>query len=229
MIAFKRTHWGVGLRLLAQVVLVLAAATAIGLLGRAAEAASGEDARWQPGDAEAGREKSAFHVCQECHAADGNSLPPEYPKLAGQHATYLHKQLRDFQSGARKHQIMTAMADSVPDEDLADISAYFASRPVMRGEGGRVDAAARALYLEGVAERGIPACAGCHGADGRGADSLDAPAPVLAGQHRFYLRAQLLDWRNGVRTNSHGGAMSSAVRNLADAEIESLAAFLAGL
>ncbi|MDO9596541.1 MAG: c-type cytochrome [Azoarcus sp.] len=207
---------------------VLAAFVVLGVDGaRATDVRPGQEIA--AGDPIAGKEKSQANVCQECHTADGNSTPPEYPKLAGQHVGYLHKQLRDFQSGQRKHQVMNAMADSIPDEDLADIAAYFSTTPVMRGAARVESPVGKALFLNGDAARDVPACAGCHGADGKGLHGSDSAGPVIGGQHRFYLRAQLLDWRGGVRTNSESGVMNSVTRQLTATEIEALAEYLAGL
>jgi cytochrome c553 len=184
----------------------------------------------------AGKEKSRIHVCQECHSPDGNSRLRDYPKLAGQSSAYLLKQLSDFQSGRRKHAVMTAMTDAIAVEDLADIAAYFASNPVMNGttEGqghvSEVDTGVgRQLFLNGDSVRNLPACASCHGTNGKGLDRESDIAPVIGGQHRFYLRGQLDDWRNGVRTNSTDGVMNRIATLLSVLEIESLAAYMAGL
>lgn len=165
------------------------------------------------------------YSCLECHAADGSTASPDYPRLAGQHAGYLLKQLRDFQSGQRRHQVMSRMADGIPDADLAAIARFFGSRSSGVALAAASAGVARGLFEQGDAVRGIPACSDCHGADGRGrADG----APAVAGQQRFYLRGQLFDWKNGVRGNSAGGVMNRVAAGLSIDEIEALAEYLAG-
>jgi cytochrome c553 len=77
-------------------------------------------------DINAGKEKSA--TCVACHNADGNSTDPQYPRLAGQHASYLERALMDYRSGARKNPIMAGFAAGLSDADIADLAAYFAGQ-----------------------------------------------------------------------------------------------------
>jgi cytochrome c553 len=77
-------------------------------------------------DAAAGKAKSA--TCAACHGADGNSANPMWPKLAGQHAPYLEKQMKDFRDGRRKDPVMAPMAAALSDADIANLAAYFASQ-----------------------------------------------------------------------------------------------------
>lgn len=187
----------------------------------------------QKGNPLLGREKIDSERCQECHGIDGqgaghaNGPEGKFAKLAGQDAAYLVKQMQDFRSGARKHDQMAIMARSVSDEDVRDISAYFASLPVMKGEPDPKAAAASAigqrLYEQGDATRGVPACASCHSPQAQGA----ALAPRIAGQEWRYLDKQLRDWRSGDRKNSPDGVMNKALAPLTDAEIEALATHLA--
>lgn len=187
----------------------------------------------QQGNPVLGREKIDSERCQECHGIDGqgaghgNGPEGKFAKLAGQDAAYLLKQMRDFRSGARKHDQMAIMARSVSDEDVRDISAYFASLPVMKGEPDPKAATASAigqrLYEQGDATRGVLACASCHSPQAKGA----ALAPRIAGQEWRYLDKQLRDWRSGDRKNSPDGVMNKALSPLSDAEIEALATHLA--
>ena len=78
------------------------------------------------GDVAAGQTKAA--VCTACHGPDGNSSNPLWPKLAGQHAAYLVKQLKDFKSGTRKDPIMAGMSAPLSDQDIENLAAYFASQ-----------------------------------------------------------------------------------------------------
>lgn len=181
-------------------------------------------------DAVVGEEIARIYGCLECHAADGRTISQEYPRLAGQRLGYLLKQLRDFQSGARRHQIMNRMTDGIPDEALVEIAAFFGSRPPLAqyAVDARPQGAGRTLFEQGNASRQLPACASCHGADGNGGTDGAGGTPAIGGQHRFYLRGQLLDWKNGARTNSEGGVMNVVAAGLSMAEIEALAEYLGG-
>jgi len=176
------------------------------------------------GDPVAGKVESG--MCQGCHGAEGISFVDLIPNLAGQHALYTAKQLRDFQSGARTHQIMSSISKSISGTELADISAYFAGLKIMQGDGSGDNPVAEQLFLKGDPARGIPSCMSCHGVNGK------APAiatyPVIGGQHKAYLRVQLFHWRSGDRSNSPDGVMNKVVKKLTDAEIESLAGYISG-
>lgn len=186
------------------------------------------------GNAEAGREKADAERCVECHGVEGHGVAhagagateARAPKLAGQHPEYLHKQLRDFKSGARKDDLMLVAVRNVEEADLRDIVAWFASRPRMQGEETKADSTAgRTLYAQGDAARGIPACASCHGDGGRAGTGARPLAPVIGGQGWRYLEQQLLQWRSGWRKND--AAMKEAARSLSDADIDALAHYLA--
>jgi cytochrome c553 len=186
------------------------------------------------GNAAAGLDKSESERCQECHGADGNgaghSNGPEgkFAKLAGQFPEYIVKQIADFRSGARQHDFMTMMAKSLDDGDVADIAAYFGSLPRMSGDGSGSSEVAARLFTQGDAQRGIAACASCHGERGRGLGTAGS-APVIGGQEYRYLDKQLREWRSGERRNSPGGVMSQVTKNLTDAEVEALTLYISGL
>jgi cytochrome c553 len=173
------------------------------------------------GDVAAGRIKSESERCQECHGADGNGNGEDrkFARLAGQYPAYIVKELQDFRSGARKHDVMMIMARSLEEADLADIAAYYGGLPAMRGEATRADTEA--------AQRLFAACTACHGAQGKG--NGNAAFPVIGGQDATYLRNQLLAWRSGERRDSPGGAMNDAAKRLTDAEIDLLAHYLSGI
>jgi cytochrome c553 len=175
----------------------------------------------------AGKSKST--LCQSCHGEDGLSVENLVPHLAGQYSTYIAKELRNFQSGARKHQIMSVMANAINDADLADIAAYFASQQKMQGGGWGVNTVAKRLFLKGDMSRNILPCASCHGASGEGKASNIGASPVIGGQHKAYLRAQLINWRDGQRTNSPDGEMNKIAKSLTDPEIEALTDYISGL
>jgi len=178
------------------------------------------------GDVDRGRAKAESERCIECHGADGkgNGLDGKFARLAGQYPAYLVKQLDDFRSGARRHDLMGIMARSLDAPDLADIAAYYAAQQRMHGADGAAPDAARRLYVEGDAARGIASCAGCHGAQGEGAGA--AGFPVIGGQEVKYLQNQLRAWRSGERTNSAGGVMNAVAKGLTDAEIEALSHYV---
>ena len=191
----------------------------------AAESADGRKHPTGSGDPVAGQTESV--LCQGCHGAEGISFVDLIPDLAGQQAPYIAKQLRDFQSGARTHQVMSPISKTISDSDLADIASYFASLKKMQGDGSGANPVAAKLFLKGDAARGIPACASCHGANGKA--PVIATYPVIGGQHQAYLRIQLLHWRSGDRSNSPDGAMNKAAINLSDGEVDALADYLSGL
>jgi len=198
--------------------------------GRVAVAETPENVKLRsgPGDPVAGKEKS--QLCQGCHGEHGLSSEPMIPHLAGQYARYIAKNLRNFQSGLRVHQIMSAMAATISDEDLDDIAAYFSSQPKMKGNGpGPNSDLGRDLFLNGDMKRNIVACINCHGVNGKGVTASNPVFPVIGGQQAGYLRGQLLNWKNGERTNSPGGIMNIIAQRLTTAEIDSLASYISGL
>ena len=178
------------------------------------------------GDPVAGKDKS--QLCQGCHGEEGISVEPLIPKLAGQYAGYIAKQVHDFQNGFRSNPIMNGMAATVSDEDLPDIAAYFASRNKMKGDGSS-NAVGKKLFLNGDMTRMMVACINCHGVNGKGKTPDNYVFPVIGGQQKEYLRGQLINFRQGDRSNSPGGVMNIITQKLTNAEIEALAAYISGL
>jgi cytochrome c553 len=178
-----------------------------------------------PGDPVAGREKS--QLCQGCHGEEGISLEGLIPKLAGQYGKYIAKELRNYQSGTRSHQIMNAMAATISDEDLADIAAYFASRTKMKGAGSNNELGKK-LFLQGDISRTMVACVNCHGINGKGLTPNTSMFPVIGGQQKDYIRRQLVNFRKGDRTNSPNGIMNRITQKLTDDELEALADYVSG-
>lgn len=179
------------------------------------------------GDATAGQAKTA--VCGACHNPDGNSLAPNFPKLAGQGQRYLEKQLHDIKSGKRTVLEMTGMLASFNDQDLADIAAYFSSQ---KGSVGAADPKlverGRALFNGGDLDKGMPACTGCHSPNGAGIAL--AGFPHLSGQHSQYVSKQLTDFREGNRTNDGDAiTMRTIAGKLSNHDIEALASYIQGL
>lgn len=179
------------------------------------------------GDAAAGQAKAA--VCGACHSPDGNSVAPNFPKLAGQGERYLTKQLHDIKDGKRTVLEMTGLLTNLGDQDLADIAAYFASQ---KGSVGAADPAlverGRALFNGGDLKNGLPACIGCHSPNGAGIAS--AGFPHLGGQHAQYVTKQLTDFREGDRTNDGDATtMRTIASKLSNKDIQALASYIQGL
>ncbi len=179
------------------------------------------------GNAAAGKEKATALGCVACHGEDGNSPNPIWPKLAGQHPAYLAKQINGFKAGDRKDDAMSPMAMMVAtDEDLADLTAHFASQTLQPGEAGPSDqmALGQQLYRGGNPASGVAACTACHGPQGLG----NAPAnfPRVAGQHAPYVEKALKDFRAGARVTDPGQMMRGVAAKLTDAEIAAVAAYV---
>ncbi|MBI5430084.1 MAG: cytochrome c4 [Nitrosomonadales bacterium] len=180
-----------------------------------------------PGDPVAGKSKA--EMCFGCHGEDGNSTDPETPKLTGQYGSYITKQVRDYLSGLLTHQTMGPMAVNVDDEDLYDISAYFASQPMMKGAAPSNNKLGKHLFENDDLPRMMVSCKSCHGITGKGLAPGNPVYPVIGGQHRDYLLGQMLKFRKGIRNNSTGGVMNTTVHSLSDAELEALADYVSGL
>lgn len=179
------------------------------------------------GDAAAGKTKSA--TCAACHGMDGNSVNPIWPKLAGQHATYIAKQLADFKAGARKDPTMMGMSAPLSEQDMADLGAYFATQTTAIGSAADEEKAARGktLYQAGDQNKGISACMACHGPSGAG--NPGAMFPSLQGQHPAYVIKALQDFRSGVRATDPQKMMQDIAAKMSDADIEAVAEYIAGL
>jgi cytochrome c553 len=162
--------------------------------------------------------------CFACHGADGNSASPLFPRLAGQHARYIERQLADYRSGKRKSSTMQPMVVDLSAADFRALGAYFQAQTprAWRVEDKAAAAAGKALYLRGNAEGGVVACAGCHGADAGGTETL----PRLAGQHARYTENQLRAFARGERINAE---MQAIAARLSEAEMKAVAAYLSAM
>ena len=176
-------------------------------------------------DTAAGSNKYA-QICVACHAADGNSSTPANPKLAGQHPEYLNKQLKEFKSGQRANAIMAGMVAALNEQDMLNISHWLAEQTPKDGYASNPDLVrlGERIYRGGIADRNIPACAGCHSPNGAG---IPSQYPRLSGQHAAYTAAQLTAFRDGVRANN--AAMTLVAAKLNDKEIEAVSDYIAGL
>lgn len=172
-------------------------------------------------------ETTAAGICAGCHMPDGNSVVTQFPKLAGQGAQYLTKQLKDYKSSARADDTMTGMAFTLAtDADIANVAAYFASQkktPAVADD-SKV-ALGKAIYRGGNTSTGLPACMACHGPNGTGNPA--AKFPSLAGQHVEYTIKQLKAFRDGIRTNDNNSMMQNVANKMKASEIEAVANYIA--
>jgi len=198
----------------------------------AAEAKTEAHATAKPAPAKAAKpdlakgEASFTAVCAACHGADGNSGTPVNPKLAQQHPEYLVKQLQEFKSGKRNNAIMKGFAGALSDEDMRNIAYWATSKKAKAGFAKEKELVAlgERIYRGGIADRQVPACAGCHSPNGAG---IPSQYPRLSGQHADYTLAQLTAFRDGVRMNSPQMGQIAAKMN--DREIKAVADYVAGL
>lgn len=159
-------------------------------------------------DIEAGKAKSA--VCAACHGADGNSANAAWPSLAGQHATYIYKQLQDFKEGRRNDATMAGMVALLNDEDMKNVAAYFESQQpkAVTFDPDMIELGEN-IYRGGITETSVAACMSCHSPSGKG----NGPAgwPSLKGQHPEYLVLQMQNFKQGLRANDSGEMMRKVV------------------
>jgi cytochrome c553 len=165
-------------------------------------------------------------ACASCHGAGGNSTIVANPKLAGQVGTYIHKQLVDFTTPNRQQPVMSTYAKMLSDEEKNNIAAYLSTQQPKQGAAKNKDTVelGRKIYRGGIADRGVAACASCHGATGSG---IPAQYPRIAGQHQDYTVAQLLAFKTGARNNSP--QMGTLAKRMSDEEMKAVADYIAGL
>ncbi|CAM2961748.1 c-type cytochrome [Vibrio neptunius] len=188
---------------------------------------------WAQGSIEAGKAKS--QTCVACHGADGNSQLAMYPKLAGQHAKYIEKQLKDFKLGmtsggqqGRVDPVMGGMAMPLSEQDMKDLAAYYTSLPISHNTTPEnVVEQGKTLYTAGDAKRGLTACIACHGPRGNGTEL--SGFPKISGQHADYIKAQLVKFRDGSRANDMNGMMQDIAKKLTDEDIDTLSKYVGGL
>ncbi len=168
----------------------------------------------------------ATSVCMACHSADGSRGSPANPILQGQHAEYLVKQLGDFKADRRANPVMKAFASALSDDDMRHVAAFYASKKAAPGFAKNKDSVVlgERIYRGGIADRSVPACAGCHSPNGAG---IPAQYPRLAGQHGDYVQAQLTAYREGACKNS--AQMTAVAAKMNDREIRAVSDYIAGL
>jgi len=178
-------------------------------------------------------QRIASQVCAACHAADGNSVAPTNPKIAGQFPEYLEKQLVDFKARgskkpARESAIMAPMVASLSDDDIKSLAVYYSGQKLRPAVAADKDLAAlgQKIWRGGIAASNVPACAGCHGPAG---DGIPAQYPKLSGQFAEYVAAQLKNFKEGARANDPNGMMRGVAARMTEREIQAVAQYAAGL
>ena len=165
-------------------------------------------------------------ICVTCHGAEGNSAITINPKLAQQHPEYIAKQLAEFKSGKRANPVMMGFSAALSDDDMRNVGAYLAGTKAKPGFAKDKDLAAlgEKIYRGGIADRQIPACAGCHSPNGAG---IPDQYPRLQGQYAEYTESQLVAFRQGTRANS--SQMMTIAARMSDKEMKAVSDYIAGL
>lgn len=205
----------------------LSLALCVLLTGAVAQAAEQGAPQAAVGDAAAGKEKSA--TCAACHGADGNSMAPTFPKIAGQHASYIFEQLNAFKDGGRQDPSMSPQVANLNEQDMRDLAAYFSGQTVKLGAADK-DAVAlgQKIYRGGDKAKGVMACTACHGPTGAGNPS--ARYPSLSGQHPDYILKQLQGFKAGARMSDPGSKfMTSLAARMSEEEMKAVSQYVAGL
>ena len=179
------------------------------------------------GNAGAGKAKAAN--CVGCHGVNGNSTNPVWPKLAGQHAAYISKQLADFKAGKKRSDpLMGSQVAGLSPQDMDDLGAYFAKQTGSQGATDeKLAAAGEKLYRGGNKKKGVAACIACHGPTGAGNPA--AKFPKLSGQHAAYVEKAMQDFRSGARHNDMNKMMQNVAEKMSDKEIKAVASYISGL
>lgn len=180
------------------------------------------------GSVEAGEAKAI--TCGACHGPDGNSVNPQWPSIAGQHPTYIVKQLQAFKDGTRTEPLMLGQAMMLNDKDMRDLAVYFSKQQTATkviADPGTLDHGQR-LYRGGNRENQTPACIACHGPNGRGNPA--AVYPSLKGQYAVYIAKQLRDYASGARrSDGQTRVMRDIASKLSEEDIVAVSSYVQGL
>lgn len=187
------------------------------------------------GSLAAGKEKA--QVCNNCHGADGKAPIPNFPSVAGLPEGYLYWKLVAFQRSQRSDSVMTPLVANNTLEDLRDIAVFYASLPLLAPSPLAATAVdddvltrGEELYLEGDPARGVPACQGCHGVEGKGppgTKSFQVNWPPLYGQQAIYVSERLTNFHNSYAIDSSlDKIMEGVSKNLTPDDIAALAAYV---
>ena len=168
------------------------------------------------------------NLCIACHAIDGNSSVPANPKLAGQHAAYITKQLKNFKMGLRENAVMAGMVANLTEEDMKNLGYYFSEQNILLSSAKKngVGSIGENIFRAGIKNKGVAACASCHGPSGHG---IPDKYPRLNAQHSEYTLAQLNSFRLELRKNDPDGVMRTIAQKLTEQEMRSVADYIQGL
>ncbi|CAG9182703.1 cytochrome c [Cupriavidus respiraculi] len=213
-------------KLLAVVALALPATAMTGLASAAEQAAVKADPAKGETLFSQGAPDRNVAACLSCHGAGGNSGAAVNPKLAAQHPEYIDKQLKDFKTKVRNNPIMTPIAAQLTDQEMRDLGAYLGKQALKPATAKNKDTIEQGqkIYRGGIAAKGVPACAACHGPTGAG---IPAQYPRIGGQFSEYTEAQLVAFRQGNRKNNP--VMTAIAAKMSDAEIKAVADYVAGV
>jgi cytochrome c553 len=175
-----------------------------------------------------GTKKIINNLCIACHAIDGNSVVSVNPRLAGQHAAYISKQLNNFKSGLRENIVMAGMVANLTEEDMINLGNYFSEQDILLSSAQKngVGSLGENIFRAGIKSKGVAACAGCHGPSGHG---IPDKYPRLNAQHSEYTLAQLNAFRLGLRKNDPEAVMRTIAQKLTEQEMQSVADYIQGL
>ena len=165
-------------------------------------------------------------TCGGCHGADGNSVVPEFPKLAGQQKAYLLREMKDYKEGRRQNDIMVPIMSGLSDADMEALAAYYADQEPQPGSVGKPEllALGKRVYLDGNTKTGVPSCDGCHEENGEGSKKF----PRVAGQHVAYTMDQVAQYASGKRSNGVK-VMRTIAERLTKEEVEAVSEYMASL
>ncbi len=172
-------------------------------------------------------EKLDRKVCSVCHGVGGTTSSELFPQLAGQPSLYLINQMKAFRDKSRSDEnarrFMWGISAKLTDEDIQNLATYYASKPATHS--GKITDEAKYeqgknIFLNGHAEKGVPACQACHGEKGEGKEAV----PRLGGQHAAYLKRQLSGFSGNERPAAT--AMHQVVKGLSKDDIEAMAQYL---
>ena len=167
-------------------------------------------------------------LCVACHAIDGNSAISSNPKLAGQHAAYITKQLNNFKSGLRENAVMAGMVANLTEEDMINLGHYFSEQDILlsSAEKNGVGSLGEDIFRAGIKNKGVPACASCHGPSGHG---IPDKYPRLNAQHSQYILSQLNTFRLELRQNDSDAVMRTIAQKMTEQEMQAVADYIQGL
>ena len=179
------------------------------------------------GDIESAK-KIVNNLCIACHAIDGNSSIPSNPKLAGQHADYLSRQLDYFKKGIRENAVMQGMVANLTTKDFDNLGHYFENQKLKlsAAKSNGKGSLGEKIFRAGIPDKKLPACASCHGPSGHG---IPGQFPRLNAQHSDYTISQLNAYKNGLRKNEAAKMMATIAQRLSDAEMQAVADYIEGL